>query len=58
MTNSADPDKLASDLDLHCLQSRVNLGSAWQGLIIGFIGCTKCLIDMYFQSKIPDNDIP
>ena len=35
MTNSADPDQLASwliDLDLHCLQNKVYLGSAGQGL--------------------------
>ena len=34
MANSADPDQLASeptDLDLHCLQSRVYPGSAGQG---------------------------
>ena len=36
MANSADPDQLASkkptDLDLHCLQCSVYLGSAGQGL--------------------------
>ena len=35
MANSADPDLLAStDLDLHCLQNSVYLGSAGQGLIL------------------------
>ena len=38
MTKSADPDQLASkkptDLDLHCLQSRVYPGSAAPGSII------------------------
>ena len=34
MANSADPDQLASsDLDLLCLQNKVYLGSAGQGLI-------------------------
>ena len=37
MTNSADPDQLASseatDLDLHCLQNRIYPGSAGQGLM-------------------------
>ena len=34
MTNSADPDQLASstDLDLHCLQNKIYPGSAGQGL--------------------------
>ena len=33
MTNSADPDQLASsDLELHCLQRRVYSGSAGQEL--------------------------
>ena len=32
MENSAAPDQLASDLDLHCLQRRVYLSSAGQGL--------------------------
>ena len=36
MANSADPDQFASseatDLDLHCWQSRVYQGSAGQGL--------------------------
>ena len=36
MTNSADPDQLAfSDLELHCLQTRVYPGSAGQGLNTG-----------------------
>ena len=38
MTNSADPDQLASseptDLNLHCLQGRVYPGSAGQGLTV------------------------
>ena len=33
MTNSADPDQLASDLDLHCLQRQGISGSAGQGLM-------------------------
>ena len=32
MADSADPEQLASDLDLHCLQNRVYPGSAGQGL--------------------------
>ena len=33
MANSADPDQLKpTDLDLHCLQNRVHLGSAEQEL--------------------------
>ena len=34
MANSADPDQLASDLNLHCLKNRIYLGSAGQGLIL------------------------
>ena len=33
MANSADPDQLENDLDLHCLQNRVHPGSAGQELI-------------------------
>ena len=48
MTNSADPDKLASseasDLDLHCLQSRVYLDSAGPGLIGILIAYSKSII--------------
>ena len=32
MTNSGDPDQLASDLDLHCLLSQDILCSAGEGL--------------------------
>ena len=34
MANSADPDQLASELDLHRLQSWIYPGSAGQGLIV------------------------
>ena len=34
MANSTDPDQLASDLDLHCLQRQGYPGSAGQGLIL------------------------
>ena len=27
---TVDPDQLASDLDLHCFQNRIYLGSAWE----------------------------
>ena len=40
MANSADPDQLLqkpTDLDLHCLQGRVYLGSAGQGLILSML---------------------
>ena len=33
MANSADPDQLASDLDLHCLLKQGMLCSASEGLI-------------------------
>ena len=36
--NSVDPDQLAlqkpADLDLHCFQNRIYLGSVWARLII------------------------
>ena len=39
MANSADPDQLLlqkpTDLDLHCLQNRIYLGLAGQGLNFG-----------------------
>ena len=50
MTNSADPDQLASpeaDLDLHCVQNRVYPGSTGQGLTPSKVSKTTDLLQEF-----------